>query len=194
MNYFVPQPILLKGRHGTFRRGFTVAEILKMIDKGVIDEDEKFELIDGEIILVGPKQAAHEWIKYRLNQTLCRAAPDDWFVAIETTIYLNDRTFVEPDFSLVPRGTDNVDLKAPDVPLVIEVAHTTLRKDRDIKAPLYARFGFPEYWLINARTKVTTIYRKPVDGQWTETETRAANEALTFPALPGFSITFSEET
>ncbi len=192
MNYFVPQPILLKGKHGTFRRGFTVAEILLMIEKGIIDEDEKFELIDGEIIKVSPKHAPHEWVKYQLNEALVAATIGSaWIVASETTLYLDDRTFVEPDFAIVPRGVKNTDLKPSDIALVIEIAHSTLRKDREIKAPLYARFGLAEYWMIDARQHYTTIYRNPVDGRWSQTDTIGPDQPLTFPLTPKLSVMFS---
>jgi Uma2 family endonuclease len=194
MNIHVPPDAAAPPAAIFTRRLLTTADIFKMIDSGIIKPDERFELIEGEMILMGPNLSDHEWIKSLVNQELVRAMPKSMFIGVEASVYLNKRTFVNPDLFLYPRAILTEKLVPADVPLVIEVAATSLRYDTLIKSPLYARFGFPEYWLINAHTKVTTIHRQPVDGQWTETVTVGPDEALTFDLLPTFSIVFNEES
>jgi hypothetical protein len=82
----------------------------------------------------------------------------------------------------------NMHLRRP-----LEIADTTLRFDERIKSPLYARHSFAEFWLINARTKATTILRRPESDRWAERLDVAAEKTLRFAALPDFAICFAAE-
>jgi Uma2 family endonuclease len=192
MNEWVRPPTPIKGADGFPRRAFTTKEIFAMMESGIIKENERFELINGEVIPMSPKYAPHEWIKYRLTQSLSIAGGVDWFVAVETTVYLTPNTFVEPDLCLVP-ATLGVEHPKPDgIALVIEVADSSKAYDEKIKSPLYAKHGFAEYWLIDAKKRSTSIRRKPVNGAWTERFEVAADGELTFDQLPNLSICFAK--
>jgi Uma2 family endonuclease len=194
MNVQFRQPFAIKGKDGFPRRTFSVAEILKMIEHEIIAEDEKFELIDGEIIPMSPKHSAHEWVKSRLVGKLAKALPFDLLIGVEASVFLDETTFVDPDIILYPRTIATEDLTGPDIPLVIEIADTSLRYDLERKAPLYAKAGFPEYWLINAKTRASMVFRGPSEAGWSETFEVPADQPISFAALPQFSITFSLET
>ena len=107
---------------GLPRRRWSVAEIEAMVAKGIIDEDERFELIGGEVVPMSPKGARHELVKVALNRFFQRAAPDHLEVAQETTLRLDKDTFVEPDFCGFPRGLDLKALNGGAVLLAVEVA------------------------------------------------------------------------
>ena len=133
-----------------------------MVAKGIILEDERFELIGGEVVPMSPKGARHELVKKALQQ--------HWFPSIvgsridlitETTLYVGEDEFREPDFLFWPRCIPLKDVTAASALLIVEVADTSLRYDLGTKAPAYARLGLPEYWVINAQTLVTTIHRQP---------------------------------
>jgi hypothetical protein len=78
------------------RRAFTVEDISRMIEAGVIHEDEKFELIEGEIVMMAAKGIAHEGIKSALTVAISRALPDDLTIGVEATLQLTNTVMLEP--------------------------------------------------------------------------------------------------
>jgi len=111
-----------RAAEGFDRRAFTVDEVLRMQEAGIISEDENFELIEGEIVPMQAKTHAHELLKSALNIAVVRALPDRLWVGVETTIYLTPNTFVEPDLVVYPRGLKLETVKGSDIELAIEVA------------------------------------------------------------------------
>lgn len=171
------------------RRFFTVADIFKMIEAGIISEDENFELIDGEIITMSPKGNQHEVIKSALNRLLARHASDDLRLGVETSVYLAESTFLEPDLCLYPIALLPEDVKGSDILLAIEVGATSLRYDRGLKASVYARHSVRELWVIDAKRRVTWIHTQPQpDGSWGLLEQKGSTAGLTTESLPGVSI------
>jgi Uma2 family endonuclease len=179
-----------RAAEGFDRRSFTVAEILPMQDAGIIAEEENFELIEGEIVPMQAKTHIHELIKSSLNLAIARALPDRLWLGIESTIYLDSDTFVEPDLVIYPRGIRLEEVKGSDLPLAIEVAATSLAYDRGLKARLYARHGVKELWVIDAEQRRTFIHSGAGTDSWRSIVERGGDEALTFAALPGFSVEF----
>jgi Uma2 family endonuclease len=172
---------------GFDRRSFTVAEILRMQDVGILSEDEDFELIEGEIVPMHAKTHIHELIKSALTIGISRALPDHLWLGVETTIYLSANTFVEPNLVVYPRGVKLEHVKGSDILLATEVAATSLAYDRGLKARLYARHGVNELWVIDAERRRTLVYSGPGPAGWRTTAERGRDEALTLAALPGFS-------
>jgi Uma2 family endonuclease len=136
-----------------------VAEIEEMVAKGIIAEDERFELIGGEVVPMSPKGARHELIKIELNRFLQRAAPNHLHIAQETTLRLDKDSFVEPDFCIFPRSLDLNALDGSRVLLAIEIADSSLAYDLGRKSGIYAAYNVPEVWVINANTLITHVHR-----------------------------------
>ncbi len=176
-----------RAAEGFDRRSFTVAEILRMQDAGIISDEENFELIEGEIVPMQAKTHAHELIKSTLTLAVARALPDHLWFGVETTIYFSANTFVEPDLVIYPRGIKLEEVKGSDILLAIEVAATSLAYDRGLKARLYARHGVNEVWLIDAERRQTFVHSGPGSARWRTIAERGRDEALTLAALPGFS-------
>jgi Uma2 family endonuclease len=176
-----------RAAEGFDRRSFTVAEILRMQDAGIISDEENFELIEGEIVPMQAKTHAHELIKSALTLAVARVLPDHLWFGVETTIYLNTSTFVEPDLVIYPRGIKLDEVKGSDILLAIEVAVTSLAYDRGLKARLYARHGVNELWVIDAERRRTFVHSGPGPTGWRTIAERGRDEALTVAALPGFS-------
>jgi Uma2 family endonuclease len=172
---------------GFDRRSFTVAEILRMQDAGIIAEDENFELIEGEIVPMRAKTHAHELIKLALNIGIARAPSDRLWLGVESTIYLSANTFVEPDLVIYPKGIKLEEVKGSDILLAIEVAATSLAYDRGLKARLDARHGVNELWVIDAAQRRTFVHSGPKTAGWRTIVERGREEVLTLAALPGFS-------
>jgi Uma2 family endonuclease len=152
-------PATTQAADGMPRRPWTVAEIEAMVAAGIIDEDERFELIGGEVVPMSPKGARHEMVKGDLNEHFQEARPRDLRIMQETTLRLDENSFVEPDFCVFPREIAPGDVRGHDVLLAIEIADTSLRYDLGRKIGIYAAFGVPEVWVINANTLVTHIHR-----------------------------------
>jgi Uma2 family endonuclease len=180
-----------RAAEGFDRRSFTVAEIFRMQDAGIISEDENFELIEGEIVPMQAKSHVHELIKSALNIGIVRALPDNLWLGVETTITLSPNTFVEPDLVVYPRGMKLETVRGADILFAIEVALTSLDFDRGLKAALYARHGVGELWVVDAARRATFIHSSPENGRWRSVVERGSDEALTFSALPGFSVRLS---
>jgi Uma2 family endonuclease len=178
-----------RAAEGFERRSFTVAEVLRMQDAGIISEDENFELIEGEIVPMQAKTHIHELLKSVLTLGVARALPQNLWLGVETTIYLSANTFVEPDLVVYPRGIKLEEVKGADILLAIEVALTSLEYDRGLKARLYARHGVNELWVIDAARRKAFVHAGPMADGWRSIVERGPEDVLSFPALPGFSVT-----
>jgi Uma2 family endonuclease len=118
---------------------FTVDDVLRMQDAGIISEDARLELFEGRLVRMQAKNYAHERIKSELIRIIARALPEAWAIGVETTAYLGEVTYLDPDISIIPRGVDIRAVKGPQIALVIEIADATLKKDLGPKADLYAK-------------------------------------------------------
>ena len=178
---------------GLARRAFSVDDIQRMMEAGILSEDERFELIE-----VSAKRVAHDRIKHFLNMALVRAAPEGAFVAIEATLQPGPDILVEPDIRVIFKSVYNVPPKTfaqprpEDVLLLVEVAASSLAYDRRTKARLYARHGIREFWVIDANEGITWIHTGPTDESWTSIVECGPQESLTTSALPGFSVRLSD--
>ena len=180
---------LTRAAEGYPRRSFTVAEIVSMVEIGIIGEEENFELIEGEIVPMSPKGNHHEVVKSALLRIVATLAPDDLRLGVETSLYLSDRTFVEPDLCLYPKRLLPVDVKGMDVLLAIEVAASSLQYDRNLKAKLYSKHGVQELWVIDAVNRLTWVHQAPdARGGWGRIEEREPDAELVPEFVPGLSI------
>jgi Uma2 family endonuclease len=179
------------------RRAFTVEDISRMIAAGVIHENEKFELVEGEIVMMAAKGVAHERIKSALTVAISRALPDDLTIGVEATLRLTNMIMLEPDIAVFPKelfkkSTTFAQLDPGDAHLVIEIAASSLAYDKGLKARLYARHRVKEFWVVDANTNSTWVHTGPSGDGWSSIVERGAYDALTTPALPGFSIRLAE--
>ena len=159
-----PFPATTQAAEGLPRRRWSVAEIEAMVAKGIIAEDERFELIGGEVVPMSPKGARHELVKIALNRFFQRVAPDHLEIAPETTLRLDKDSFVEPDFCVFRRGLDLKVLDGAAVLLAVEIADTSLAYDRGRKIEIYGAYGVREVWVVNANTLSTRVHRDLAQG------------------------------
>ena len=156
----LPWPDTTQAAEGMPRRPWTRAEIAAMVKAGIIDEDERFELIGGEVVPMSPKGARHELVKMEINRYLLTAGFSDLNIIPETTLWLDEISFVEPDFCIWPSSIAPGSQRGHDVLLVIEIADTSLRYDLGRKLSIYAAYGVPEVWVIDADRLVTRVHRQ----------------------------------
>jgi Uma2 family endonuclease len=146
---------------GLPRRRFTVAEVETMVTAGVMEEDERVELIGGELVPMSPKGNHHEVVKRALLDRWFRARPEEVHLVPETTFRLSEDTYLEPDLVIYPRTTGIRGLSASNVLLVVEIADSSLRYDIGRKPALYASFGIRELWVIDAVRLTTRVFQEP---------------------------------
>ena len=148
---------------------FTVTDFERMAETGILSENDRVELIEGEIIEMSPIGKSHAACVDRFVKLLSRLN-DRVILRVQGPIQLDDYSEPQPDLALLRPRDDfySVSLPRPaDVLLVIEVADTTLQYDRFMKLPAYARAGIPEVWLANLPADRIELYAGPVDGAYT---------------------------
>ena len=139
----------------------------RMGETGILGPRERVELIDGEIIDMSPIGVLHAAIVDVLARHFGRRADESVFVRCQNPLRLDDISEPEPDIAILRPRADfymTAHPGAADVLLVIEVADTSLAYDLGTKVPLYARHGIPEVWVIDAATRHTRVFRRPVGG------------------------------
>ena len=144
------------------RRAFTVAEVEQMVNLGVIERDERFELIGGEIVPMAPKGLLHEVLKTLLIEHWIKAKPDNITLTPETTLRISDTTYVEPDIVFYRQSDGLRNLRPETALLVVEIADNSISFDLQKKPEIYAGCGVAELWVIDAKTRMIHVHRKPV--------------------------------
>ena len=134
-------PQTTQAADGMPRRCWSLAEIEAMFASGIIAEDERLELIGGEVVPMSPKGARHEYIKMLLNEHFQTTRPKDVAIIPETPLRLDEKSFVEPDFCIFPRTVDLSAFNGSNVLLAVEVADTSLSYDLGRKIGVYAAYG-----------------------------------------------------
>jgi Uma2 family endonuclease len=158
---FPPVSRLTQAAEGLPRWRWTVAEIEAMTRAGIFAEDERFELIGGEIVPMNPKGIQHEVLKTMLAYHFFRHTPADFLFTQETTFRLDEHSFIEPDFIFYRKSDGLANLAPRTALLTVEVADTSLAWDLGRKARLYANFGIPELWVIEAQSRLTHLHKRP---------------------------------
>jgi Uma2 family endonuclease len=171
-------PRVTRAAEGLPRRRFTVAEVEAMVEAGVMDEDERVELIGGELVPMSSKGNRHEVVKTALLDRWYRVRPEDCALTPETTFRLSDDTFLEPDVVIYRRAEGLKNLSGPSALLVVEIADSSLRYDMGRKAALYARFGVRDLWVIDAAKLATRVFRGPSEQGYDESRDFSASERL----------------
>lgn len=146
------------------RRAFTVDEYHRMADAGILTEDDRVELIDGQVVRMSPIKSRHASCVDRLTALFTRRLRDRAIVRVQNPIILGRHSEPQPDVVILRPRPDYYATRHPgpaDVLLLIEVGDATREYDREIKLPLYARAGISEVWLVDLRDEVLSAYRGP---------------------------------
>ena len=151
------------------KRLLTIDEYHRMAEAHILTDEDKVELLHGEIIEMSPIGSEHSACVKRLNAFFNQLLVEKAIVSVQDPIQLPSLSEPEPDIALLhPRLNFYADAHPlpKDVFLVIEVADSSLLKDRQVKLPIYASAGIPEYWIINLEQKRVEAYRHPRDNQY----------------------------
>ena len=168
-------------------RRFTVDEYYRMGEAGIFGEDDRVELLDGQIYVMSPIGSEHAACVRRLNRLFQTRAGKRALVSIQSPIRLGDNSEPEPDLALLHPREDDYATRHPrpkDVFLLVEVAETFLSFDQEVKRPLYAEAGIPEYWIVDLKTPAVHVYRDPAGDTYRTHTTYGLDDELEVANLP----------
>ncbi len=180
-----PQPARLR---------FKVDDYYKMIELGMLEDYEKAEIIEGELIrkmTIGDRHAA---IVNFLTRFFVKNVSDDILVSVQNPVRLSDYNEPEPDVTLADlRKYDGKRHPQPsEIILIVEVSDSTLKYDRDVKLALYAEAEIPEVWIVNLPNDIIEVHQKPGVGIYQLAKIFKRGEILSSEILPDLSIAAAE--
>jgi len=177
------------------RHLFTIDKYHQMIESGVFDEDDRLELVDGEIVEMSPISPEHAGHVKRLNRLFTRRLGNRALVSVQDPIHLSDLSEPQPDLALLRPRDDDYAASHPQpaaVLLVVEVAETSTSYDRDVKMPMYARAGIAEAWLVSLADGWIEVYREPSPLGYKSIRRTTPGEAIAPLALSDMPIEVDE--
>ncbi|MBI5471933.1 MAG: Uma2 family endonuclease [Ignavibacteriae bacterium] len=168
----------------TTTRRFTVDEYYKMAEAGILRENDRVELIDGEILEMSPIGIRHFWSLNLLIKTIGNLLPNNIIISPQNPLRVDESNDLLPDIVLVPTDACGKHILPKDVLLLIEVADTSYEADRYIKLPLYAKAGVPEVWLVALQENAIDAFNNPKDGVYSETRRYTVGGTVQSRQLP----------
>ena len=176
-------------------RSFTVDEYHRMVEAGILREDDRVELLDGQIVEMGPIGPRHAGCVSALNRLLSRKLGDTVIFGVQSPVVLRPRSAPEPDVAVLRWNAGFYREEHPgpaDVLLIIEVADSSAATDRGVKIALYTAAGIPEVWLVDLEREQVEVYRSPTPRGYQDVRTFARGQAITALLVPTAEIQVTE--
>jgi len=174
------------------RYRFTVEAFHRMGEVGILGEDDRLELIEGELVRMSPVGSRHAaCVKRLVDLFLPLQAGRRVLLGVQDPVRLDDRTEVYPDVSLLRWRSDYYVSGHPGpeaVLLVVEVSETSLAYDREVKVPLYARAGVPEVWVVDVEGQALWVHRRPEEAGYREVWRLGLGKEIAPQAVPAHQL------
>ncbi len=177
------------------RRKFTVKQYHQMIEAGILTENDRVELLRGEIVEMASIGRRHAACVNRLTELFVLRLAQAVIVGVQNPVELEDNSEPQPDIALLRRRDDFYEAGHPqseDVLLLVEVADTTIEFDREVKIPLYAESGISEVWLVDLNGQCLEVYRQPLSNSYQSIQKYYRGQSLTLQAVPDVIFTVDE--
>jgi Uma2 family endonuclease len=175
--------------HEVIRRRFTVHEYHRMGEAGILHEDDRVELTEGEIVEMAAIGTRHFSCVNGLNRLLVRDGGDTAIFSVQNPVRLDEHTEPQPDLAVLRTRDYRRSLPGPeDVLLLIEVSDTTLPYDRRVKLPLYARAGIREVWIVDLAGEVLELYTDPSGDGYRSSKQARRGETVESTALTELAL------
>ena len=172
---------------------FTVDDYHRMGEVGILHEDDRVELIEGELVDMTPIGGRHAACVRELNRLLGKRVGDEMRVDVQNPIRLGEHSEPQPDLAVIRARTYGERLPGPeDVLLLIEVSDTTLAYDRNVKLPLYARAGIGEVWILNLPAGTVERHTDPSGNGYASPKLAQRGETLESVALPDLALSVDD--
>ena len=181
---------------GIERHLFTLDEYHRLGEAGFLTEDDRVELIEGEMVQMPPIGSEHASVVDILAEIFIRGLdPSRGQVRIQNPVIVGGRSEVQPDLVVARARSDRYRGRNPiadEVALLIEVADSTLRFDRYVKLPLYARASVPEVWIVDLVARTLHVHRTPNEDAYSVTQQYGRGESVSPAAFPDLNIAVSD--
>lgn len=194
-------PVTVRPGNGAVRQSpslrtlrFTAEGYHRLVDIGVLSEEDRTELLNGEVLYKMPISSRHAGCVNFLLRLLSRFLPD-LLITAQNPVRLGSHSEPEPDLAVLRARPDDYRSGHPtpqDVLLLIEVADSSLAVDRAIKAPLYAAAGIPELWIVDLAGEALEVYRDPDPAGYRRYRRHLRGETVASGTLPALSLTVDE--
>jgi Uma2 family endonuclease len=172
-------------------RLLTVHEYDRMTEIGIFDEDERVELLAGQIVKMAAKGTAHGAAIARTKILLDNRLGEQIFVRLQDPVRMNNYSQPEPDISVVipdPLYYEDHHPIPSEIYLIIEVADTTLRTDCGIKAKIYAESGITDYWVLDVNNRQLHVFREPSQDGYQSRVILADGDSISLLRFPDCSF------
>jgi Uma2 family endonuclease len=170
---------------------WSIADYHQMIEVGVLDEDDRVELLEGKIVCMSPQRPFHAASVQRSANYLYEMLRNKAYIRAQLPVTLGNDSEPEPDIAVVRLENHEYSFRypeAPDIYLLIEVADWTISKDRKQKARIYGKNQVLEYWILDIQKRQVYVFRQPEDGTYSEELTLSSNDSLAMQAFPDVAI------
>ena len=177
------------------KRRLTVDDFHRMAKAGILTEDDRVELLHGELIMMSPIGSRHAATVKRSNQVFIQRGGGRVVVGVQDPIRIGEHSEPQPDLTVLHPRADFYAQSHPeprDILLVMEVAEASVEIDREVKGPLYARAGIPEMWLANLVEDCVEVFRSPSHEGYTEVQKYRRGQRLSPLALPDLIVAVEE--
>ena len=173
------------------RRRFTADEYHRMGQAGILGEDDRLELLEGEIVEMAPIGSRHQAAVNRLTKLFSTSVSDTAVVSVQGPVRLAGDSEPQPDLMLLRPRTDFYESAHPepnDVLLLVEVSDTSTEYDREVKLPLYARYGIAEVWLVGLESGTVETFRSSTADGYQEATQWEPGQRLSSIAFPQLDV------
>jgi Uma2 family endonuclease len=174
---------------------FSVEDYYRMGEVGILGPDDRVELIRGEVVWMTPIGPAHASCVSHLARLLIEGAGRRGYLSPQNPVVILPDSVPQPDLALAharDHGYREAHPTPADLILLVEVADTSLKRDRLLKLPLYAEAGVPEVWIVDVNQRAVEVHRDPVEGAYRETLTFGRADAITLSELPDVTLPVAE--
>jgi Uma2 family endonuclease len=174
---------------------FTIGDYHRMGETGIFAEDDRVELLNGQIYTMSLVGRKHVACVHRLTNLLPVKLAGRAVVSVQNPVILTNHSEPEPDVMLLKNRADFYEdglAEADDVLLLIEVSDATLRFDKEVKLPLYAQSGIGEVWIIDLKKSCIEVYTDPQNGSYQQQQTAKRGQSLTPRQLPFLTVGVQE--
>ncbi len=171
---------------------FTVDDYYRMGEAGILKEDSRVELIEGEVVMLPPIDFDHAQGTHRSEKRLDRLLGDKFDVRCQHPVRLSAISEPVPDVSVVKLKSYCSHPTPEDTLLILEIANSSLKEDLGRKKLMYAAAAIPEYWVLDLKGKELHVFTRPKRGDYTEHRVLAADESVQSTTLKALKVKVAE--
>jgi Uma2 family endonuclease len=176
-------------------RLLTVGDYHRMVDSGILTPEERVELLEGQIYQMAAKGTAHSAAMSRLERALAQRLAGRALIRWQDPVRLSDLSEPEPDVAVVqthPLDYEDHHPTPAEIFWLIEVADTTLKRDLELKAPVYSRAGILEYWVLDVQARCLHVMRLPGQQGYRDIQILTIADMVTPLAFPDCAVPVNE--